>query len=590
MVIGWEAWYTIAVLILIVGALLKEVARPELVFLGGLGLLLLAGIISPEQAFAGFSNTAVLVVAALFVVAAGIERTQALASVDRMVFDTSSNSAATLWRMMTSTSFLSAFLNNTPIVAMFIPRVRQYASRAGIAPSKLLIPLSYATITGGMITLIGTSTNVVVSGLLEAEGHAPFNMFDLTWVGLPAAIVVTLYFLLIGHRTLPDRRRKKKDLGDGLETCLFEVRVASRSDLIGRSVEEAGLRALGEAYLVHIRRQGRLMPARPDEVLQYGDVLTFVGNVSMLDRLLERPGLERVLPSVEAGTENTLPLYQAVVAEGSNLVGKTLRDVSFREHYGGVVLGIQRKNEIIQEALGRVPIRSGDLLLVEAANGFDKRWNAERDTFYLVGAYRPEVRKPLKHKAPLALAIMLVMIIIAALNIMPLVTATFIAALCMIATRCLSMNDARRAVDISVLIVIAAALGIGRAVEDTGLAALIAHSIVGVTAGAGITATLIALYVTTNMLTELITHKAAAVLMLPVALTVAADLGLDPRALAIVITVGAAASFMTPIGYQTNLMVMAAGGYRYRDYLKAGIPVSLIVMTITILVIRVFWL
>lgn len=588
--LGWDAWVTVGVVLVTLGALVKEIARPDLIFVGSLGLLLLTGVLAPEQAFAGFANPAVLTIAALFVVAAGVQQTEALGFLDGMLFTKSRRLSLILPRLMVPTAGLSAFLNNTPIVAMLIPRVQQWADRTGIPASKLLMPLSYAAILGGTITLIGTSTNLVVSGLLQAEGFAGLGLFDLTWIGLPAAVVVLIYFALVGHRLLPDRGTASQAIKDGLDECLFEFRVTDRSSLIGRTVEEAGLRNLGDAFLVHVRRGDRIVPITPEETFRRGDVLLFTGTARALDRLLERPGLARLVPPVQEHEYKTLPLFEAVVASTSDLIGKSLKDVAFRDTYGGVVLGIQRKDARVEGPLGRTPIQPGDLLVIEASNGFDRRWNARRDEFYLVAPRREERQKPQRGKAPLALAILFGMVTVAGLGWMPLATAALAAALAMILLRCLRGTDARQAVNLQVLIVIAAALGIGKAVEVSGLAAVLAGSITAVAGSLGPIAVLLVIYVATNVLTEMVTNNAAAALMVPVATVTAQNLGIDPKALAIVVAVAASASFMTPIGYQTNLMVMAAGRYRFGDYFKAGLPVSLLVMSIALTVVYWLWL
>ncbi len=584
-----QAWLTIGVIVAIAGALLRDMARPDLIFLGGLGVLLLASIVTPQDAFAGFSNTAVLTVGALFVVAAGVQQTGALGFLDRLLFAPSTGLRWALPRIMLPTAFLSAFLNNTPVVAMLTPRVQQWARRNGLPASKLLIPLSYAAIVGGMVTLIGTSTNIIVSGLLVEAGFPAMGLFDLTWVGVPAVLSVVGYFVLVGHRLLPDRGTELPIFDDGLKECLFEARVGASSPLAGQTVEEAGLRNLGDAFLVHLRRRERLVPASPQEVLERGDLLTFTGNAAMLDQLMQQPGLERNVSAVETDAFETLPLFEAVVADTSSLVGKSLRQVQFRERYGGVVLAIQRRHERVSGPLGRLSIQSGDLLLIEAREGFDQRWNANRDEFYLVAARRPTQTKPQPRKARVALLILVVMIVLMTTRLVPLVTAAFVAALAMIVTQCLSTSQASRAVNLQVLVVIAAALGLGRAVAQTGLDEVLAQGLLTL-AGLGTVAAMVGLYLTTNVLTELITHKAAAVLMLPVALAMAVELGVEPKAFALVVAVAAAASFMTPIGYQTNLMVMAAGGYRPRDYLKVGLPVSLLVMTVATIMIYFIWL
>lgn len=587
--LDWQAWMTLLVIAAIAVALLRDLARPDLVFLGGLGVLLLAGVLTPNEAFAGFSNTAVLTIGALFVVAAGVQRTDALGFLDRLLFGKKAKPTTALLRLMAPTAALSSILNNTPIVAMLTPRVQQWAQQVGIPVSRLLIPLSYAAIVGGLITLIGTSTNIIVSGLLEESGYPPFGMFDLTWVGLPAALGVILFMAFIGYRLLPISGDEKPMLAEGLKNCLFELRVAQNAPFIGQSIDEANLRALGRAYLIHIRRGERLVPATPGEVLRAGDILAFVGDSTTLELLLARPGLERTLEMIGEQTLQTLPLYEAVVADSSNLVGKTLKSAHFRETYGGVVLAIQRRGERMHDALGRVPIKAGDLLLVEAQNGFDNRWNANRDEFYLVAGRKTRSMRALPGKAPIALLLLTTMFLLVAFDVLSLVTAVFAAALGMLVTRCLSGSEARQAVNLQVLVVIAAALGLGQAIVKTGLAGALAGGLAHATAGVSPLIVLAILYLTTNLLTEVITHKAAAVLMLPIALATATDLGLDPKALAILITVAAAASFSTPIGYQTNLMVMSAGGYRFRDYLRAGVPVSLVVMTITVSVVYYVW-
>lgn len=571
-------------------ALVREVARPELVLLGSLGVLLLFGVLTPEEAFAGFSNSAVLTVGSLFVVAAGVQNTGALAFVDGLLFPRGKRLGAASGRLMLSTAALSAFLNNTPIVAMLIPRVQAWCTRAGIPASKVMIPLSYAAILGGMTTLIGTSTNLLVAGLMQASGYEGLGLFDLAWVGVPAALTAIAFLALAGPRLLPDRSRSGTRFDDGLTHCLFEARVAGGSPLAGQTVEEAGLRALGDAYLVHLRRGDDIVPSSPEAVLRAGDVLTFLGSAAVLDRLLERPGLQRVVESVETPEHTTLPLYEAVVAPTSRLVGRSLREAGFREHYHGVVLGIHRQDAAIEGPLARVPLAAGDLLLVEARNGFDRRWNQNRDEFYLVAARRPERVKAQRGKAPLALAILLGVILFAAFDVASIVTTAFVGALLMVVTGCVRRREASQAVDIPVLLVIAAALGLGRAIETTGLAGGIAHAITEHAAFFGTVGVVAAVYLVTSLLTELITNNAAAALMIGVGLAAARELDVPPEAFAIAVAIAASASFLTPIGYQTNLMVMSAGGYRFSDYARAGIFVSAIVAVVSITMIWVVWL
>ncbi len=588
--ISWEAWVTLGIVVLMLIALIKELARPEVALLASLAPLLLLGILTPDQAFAGLSNSAVLAVGSLFVVAAGVQRTGALSFTDRLIFPRSPSVAAAIPRLMLTTGAMSAFLNNTPLVAMLIPRVQTWCERAGVPASKMMIPLSYASIVGGMTTLIGTSTNLLVAGLMEASGVEPLGLFDLSWVGVPAALAVIAYFSAFGHRWLPDRSEEAAEFKEGLTECMFEVRVAPGSPFVGQSVEEAGLRALGNAYLAHVRHGGEIIPSSPDAVLRAGDVLAFRGSAVMLEHLLRRPGLQRVVESVETSELTTLPLYEAVVAPSSDLVGHSLKEVGFRERYQGVVLGIRRRDVPVDGSLGHVKIQPGDLLLVEAQNGFDKRWNQNRDEFYLVAPRRQEELKVQRAKAPLALAILFGVIAFAAFDVISIVTASFVGALLMIATGCLRVAEARRAVDVSVLLVIAAALGLGEALSSTGLAGVAAQGMVGAAAGFGVVGVLAAVYIATSVLTELITNNAAAALMLGIGLAAAQGVGAPPEAFAVAVAIAASASFVTPIGYQTNLMVMAAGGYRFSDFARSGLAVNLIVSVVAITMIWLVWL
>jgi di/tricarboxylate transporter len=537
-----------------------------------------------------------------------VQHTDALSRLDRVLFAESTRLGPLLARFMAPTALLSGLLNNTPIVAMLTPRLQAWADEREIPASKVMIPLSYAAITGGMMTLVGTSTNLIVSGLMEAEGYAPLHLFDVTWVGVPAALGVLAYFLLGGHRLLPNRGTSAPAVEAELTENMFEVKVTLQSPIIGQTVSEAGLRDLGDAYLTHVRRGNQVLQATPRLTLEQGDVLTFNGRLAARERLLKRPGLKRTLPSRDGRADDpvryeTLPLYEAVIAESSDLVGSTLGEANFREEYQGVVLGIQRQNEPVTGPVGTTELQAGDLLIVEAPSDFEKRWSSgSRDEFYLVAPRDGRARTAASSDdadeedddrtrlAPLALGLTGAMVLSAAVGLAPIVTAAFIAALFMILTGCVTAAEAQRALNVQVLVVIAAALGLGKALETTGLARRVAEGVVGATAGLGPVAALAALYLTTNLLTELITNNAAAVLMLPISMATASTLDAPPTAFGLVVAIAASASFLTPIGYQTNLMVMSPGGYRFTDYARVGWPVTLLVMAITVATISLVWL
>ena len=580
------AWYTLGVLAVMVGALVRGVARPDLVMLGALGLLLLGGVLGPEAAFAGFSNPAVITIGSLFVVAAGVERTGALGVLDRLMRPRSGRVGGAILRLMAPTALLSGVLNNTPIVAMLVPRVQAWARRSGVPASKLLLPLSTAAIVGGWLTLIGTSTNVVVHGLLIAEGLPGLGFFDLAWVGVPVVALVLVYYAAVGHRLLPDGAAEA--LGARARDYRFDLAVAPDAPFAGRTVEEAGLRTLGDAYLAHLRRADAVVEVAPETVLAAGDVLAFVGDVRAHDELLARPGLARTAPEVHDRDRPDLPLVEAVVAAGSGLEGRSLQDVGFREAYGGVVLAVQRRGEPVRGGLGRVPLRAGDLLLVEGRLGVGDRLARHAADFALVTSV--EAPRLATARAPVALALLAGLVVTVTAGLLPLSTAAFCAALGAVATGCLRGGSVHRALDGTVLLVIAASLGVGQAVQASGLAGLAAGAVEAAAGAGGAVVLVVVLFALTNVLTEVVSNSAAAALMVPVATAAAADLGIEPKALALVVAVAAGASFLTPIGYQTNLMVMAAGGYRYTDYARAGLPVTLIVLVVTVAVATLVWM
>jgi di/tricarboxylate transporter len=605
--LGLNAWVTVAVVMGVVGALMADVGRPDLVLLSGLSVLLVSGVVSPQQAFSGFSNAAVLTVGALYVVAGGVQRTDALSVLDRVLFADAVRLGPLLARFMVPTAFLSGLINNTPIVAMLTPRLQAWAHAQDVPASKLMIPLSYAAITGGMTTLIGTSTNLIVAGLMEAEGYEPLHLFDVTWIGVPAAIVVVAYFVLGGHRLLPNRGASAPAAERELGENMFEVEVAAQAPIVASTVAEAGLRDLGDAYLAHIRRDDQVLQARPQLGLEAGDVLAFNGSLAVRERLLERPGLQRALPRPndlhdDPARYETLPLYEAVIAESSNLVGTTLGEANFREQYQGVVLGIQRQDEPVTSPVGTTELQAGDLLIVEAPDDFEERWSSgSREEFYLVAPRNGQARQAAatesddegadrSGRAPIALGLTGAMVLAAATGLAPIVTAAFLAALSMIGTGCIRPAEAQRALNVQVLVVIAAALGIGKALQTTGLAKAVAQNVLAFTEPLGPVAVLVALYLMTNLLTEMITNNAAAVLMLPISMAAASSLGAPPIAFGLIVAVAASASFLTPIGYQTNLMVMSPGGYRFSDYARVGWPVTLLVMGTSVTIITLLWL
>ena len=586
----WQAWFTLIIILVMIVALVREWARVDVTILLALSTLLLAGVVTPIEAFSGVAWEAVITIAALYVVAAGVHQTGLLTWIDRWLVQSGGTVTSLLFRVMTPAAVLSAFLNNTPVVAMLIPRMQAVSRKTGISVSKLLMPLSFAAIAGGMITLIGTSTNIIASSLIREAGLQEFGLFEFAWIGLPAAVLTVAYLSLVGHRLMPDTTPGDRDKTDTLN-YRFRLCVPPGSPLAGMSIQKANLRSLGDAYLVYIRRgQDTIGPVAPEEIIREADILTFIGRTDARERLLrETDFFAHPTKNKQDDQETDPPLFQAVISINSTLAGKTLKDVSFREKYEGVVLAIHRKDESIRGALGKVPLKPGDLLIIEAQKGFDRRWSQSEGDFYLV---TQDIRKqqPIDERTGLVLAMLAILITLHIVGVLPLSAAAFTGALGMILIGFLRGTQLRQSVDIGVILTITGAFGIGHAVQTSGLATGLGHTIATILPGQHPLIALLFLYLGAMLVTEIITNSAAVVIMIPIALVTAVDIGMEPRAVALAVTIAASASFLSPIGYQTNLMVMGAGGYRFRDYFRAGLPVSIAVMAITLVAVYLKWL
>ncbi|HEY8429503.1 MAG TPA: SLC13 family permease [Sandaracinaceae bacterium] len=586
---GWEAWVTVALTALMVVAMARNLAGPDAILLGGLTLLTTLGIVPLDRAFAGFANEGVLTVAVLFVVAAGVRDTGGLDALMRRVLGRPRSLAGAQLRMMVPVSAASAFLNNTPLVAMMVPVVTDWARRNGLAASRLLIPLSYASILGGTCTLIGTSTNLVVYGL--ARQHAPeldIGMFDITVLGVPVLLVGIAYIVLTSRALLPDRTGSHELIENPREYTVA-MRVEPDSPVVGKSIEEAGLRHLPGLYLVEIERDGELMPAvDPETHLRAGDHLLFVGIVESVVDLRRIRGLVPATDQVEklSAPSPSRRLLEAVVGAGSALAGKNVRELAFRTRYEAAIIAVHRNGERVGGKVGDIVLRAGDVLLLEAPPSFLRRHKNDSN-FALVTEV--EGSAPMQHaKAPIALGLMVAMIVLSATGVLPLLVAGLLAAGGMLVTGCLSGAEARRALELRVLIAIAASFGVGEALESSGAAAQIGGALVDVAAPFGPVAALAGIYLATALLTELITNNAAAALMFPLAAAAGDAAQLPLLAVALVVMMAASASFSTPIGYQTNLMVYGPGGYRFGDFLRFGIPLQVTLAIVTISIAS-FW-
>jgi di/tricarboxylate transporter len=576
--VSWDAWLTLVVLGGVVFVLARDLLSPATTILGAVVLLLVVGVLTPGQAFSGFSNAAPITVAALYVLARAVEKTGGLQPLLRAVLGDRSGERWTLTRLALPVAGASAFLNNTPVVAMLAPQVSEWADRRGRSPSRYLMPLSFATILGGILTVIGTSTNVLVSGLLEAHGQAPLGMFEQTRVALPVALAGLALLVLCSPILLPERRPARQQLLEAAREFVVRMVVEPRGPLDGVAVEAGGLRHLEGVFLVEVERGNQVIaPVAPTTVLQGGDRLTFVGRADLVVDLQKTRGL------VSAEREHLEPFntarhtfFEAVVGENSPLVGRTIRDAGFRNRYQAAVVAIHRAGERVKAKFGDVRPKHGDTLILLADPGFRERWR-DRSDFLLIarlGGTPPGVSR----KAGLVGLVTLGIVGCAGAGVLPVLQASLAGAVALVVLGVLTPGEARNAVDLNVIVVIAGSFGLGAAVETSGLAATLAGGLVSWLGGWGSVGVVLGIVLATVALTELITNNAAAALVFPIALVAAPQAGLDVRAVAIGVAIAASASFLTPIGYQTNTMVYGLGGYRFGDYARLGLPLTVVVV------------
>ncbi|MCL7957885.1 MAG: SLC13 family permease [marine benthic group bacterium] len=582
-----EAGFTILVVGVTVFFIARDTVSPEVVLGAALVVLTATGVIDVEAALAGFSNPAIATIAAMFVVAAGLRATGTLEVVSERLFRGVEKLTPALFRTTVATASMSAFVNNTPVVAMAMPAVTSWSRRHRISPSKILIPASYASLLGGVCTLIGTSTNLVSDGLLHSHDLAGLGFFELARLGIPAAVVGIAYLVFVAPRLLPDRV-KVKDLDGDLRRYTAEFEIVEPSVLTGKTVEQAGLRRLPGLFLVRIERStGTIAPVDPGVRLFPEDRLLFAGVLETIVDLRKFRGLEPVAEEKRQDPSSGVGLHEAVVSQGSPLIGTSVRDANFRGRYNAAVIAVHRHGERIDSRIGDIVLRPGDTLLLEAAPGFTRAFRDSRD-FYLVS--RVDESEPPRHERMIAsVAVLAFVVLTASFRVFPIAVAALGGAILMVALRCLTPGEAKRSVDWSVLIMIGAALGIAQAMESSGAAGLIAEGIVSVASGFGPIGVLGGMLIASMILTELVSNTAAIALMLPIALAAAGQLGLDPRSFLIAATVAASYSFSTPIGYQTNLMVYGPGGYRFTDFTRVGIPLQLILILISLLLIPRIW-
>lgn len=574
-----------SLLLLLLVLLVSNKFSPIQVFLFIFSLLLVVSD-EPGRILESALNSVILSLAALYVVVGALVNTGATQHVAALIMHKPKGPYVPK-RILTLTSLLSAFINNSPVVAMLTRIVQGHSRRYGITSSRWLLPISYASILGGTCTLIGTSTNLIVDGMMQESNGYEFHLFEIAYVGLPLVLLGWVYLRFFAHILLPIREGSGEQF-DHVREYMVEMVIKESSELDGKTIIDAGLRSLPGLFLVELEREGQVLSAvRPRTVLNAGDRLIFAGSPESVLELRNFRGL--VLADDHRfkleGDRGDRRLFEAVLSPSNSMLGKTIKEARFRHRYSAVVLSVCRHGARLRGRLGDIELQAGDTLLIEAQKGFLFRYRNSQD-FLLVSKFAETDQTDTK-KAKVSLSIFSLMIMLSAFGFLSIMQASIMAAMSMIFTKCINFEDAGKSIDYSVLLVIGCALGIGGAVEASGLANSIANSVLGISDDPFIL--LVLVYIITVCLTELISNNAAAVIMIPIALSAAQALNLHPQAFAVAVMVAASASFMTPTGYQTNLMVMGPGGYKFNDYIKLGAPLSILVAIVSLFIIPQVW-
>jgi di/tricarboxylate transporter len=597
-----EGIFVLLLLVLMLFLLIRDKLRPGIVLFSILTILMVTGIVTTQEAIAGFSNEGMITVFILFFVSEGIRQTGALNRFIRVMLPKKKGLLPVLlFKMMLPVSLLSSVLNNTPIVVIFAPMIKKWAEKLRLPSSKFLIPLSYATIFGGMCTLIGTSTNLVVHGLMLENGLRGLTMFELGKIGIFVVILGTLYVSLLGGPfLLPGKRKSRNNYITENKKYYYNIIIPVNSQFIGKKVINGHFPDHRDIFVTLIyREENSIIATSGETVLKANDKLVIMGEENILEQLITITGisLEDYENIDNEFRYKKLVTIEVVVADSSPVIGQTLRDFNFYGHYGGIVAAINRNGEKITTHTGNVELKSGDCLVILAGSEFIERWQGRRD-FYLLSDKGVVDLPQSKTRILFAIGLAVLMVIGAVFsykfpalygNKIDMLYLAACVATIMFWTKVVASKNYTSAVNWDVLITIACSFGISRGVQNSGLADNLASSFINTARDIGPVTVLACVYLITNLFTEIITNNAAAAIMFPISLSASHQMHVNPLPFCVAICIAASASFSTPIGYQTNLIVQGIGEYKFKDFLKIGLPLNLIIMILSIILIPIFW-
>ncbi|MEM6522924.1 MAG: SLC13 family permease [Bacteroidota bacterium] len=587
-ILEYQAYLVLTILLVMFASIYMQWLKPTVAFLFASLAMVVLGIITPRQVLEGFSNQSIASVAIVILLTAGVRENFNIELFLDKVFGGLKSYRSFLLSMMAKVAILSSFVNNTPVVVLMTPYVFNWGRKNNISPSKLLIPLSYATILGGMITLIGTSTTLVLNGFLMESKLPPIDPIDLLITGLSVSIIGILFLVLFSSKLLPSRTDIMERFELNKREYLIEKRLSNNSKLIGKSVIEGGLRNLNGVYLVEIIRNEKLItPVAPDETIQKDDILIFAGNTdNIIDLTLTDIGIE-LPPKLAPSTSGKVNVVEAVVSANSSLLGKTVKESNFRERYNAAVIAIHRNGEKLSGKIGRISLKAGDVLLMYTGDQFTARVDLFKD-LYIIAGEEKEIRpgKPNKTKFYVLLFAILILLFGQLFNLfVSLLVLLSIA----VAMRIVTLKHVKRDLDLNLIIILVLSISIGEAMINSGAGEMIGMTLTNLLSEYGSLAVLAGLMLIATFLTSFITNVGAIAICFPLALAVANQLGISGEPFFLAIAFASSAAFLTPIGYQTNLIIYGPGGYNFRDFLKIGFPITALYLCTAFLIITILY-
>jgi len=580
--------YILVAITFLLSALYLEWFRPTVSFFISILFLVVVGAISPTEALNGFANEQLAVIVILLIISDILRSSSVINIVFRRVLGKEKKLSSFKLGMMTIVASLSAFFNNTPLVAMMMPYVSSWSKENKISSTKLLIPLSYAAILGGCVTLIGTSTNLIVNGLAVDAGFESLSIFEFTWVGLPMLIIGIVYLYMFGEKLLPKTEIENIDTLIETREFLVEAMVKKQSKLIGVSVENAGFRNLKNLYLVEIIRQNRsITPVSPEFTIEQEDVLIFAGETNSLEEF-NKNELGLTLPRVvERMMDKKSSVNEVVIAFNSSLIGEKVKESDFRARYDAAIVAIHRNGERLSGKIGDIELKAGDVLLVFSGSDFLSRTKNNR-AFYVLSHTEEPVKDNIA-KVGLVFCGLILAIVISAVTSVSLLICLSVVLLLGILLDIMPLNEIRKGLDFDLIMLIAFGLAFGKAMINSGASKYIAEMFLLFNQYLSPIFFLMLIFLVTNILAAYITNKAAVAIMFPISISIAFELGLNAVPFILIVSFGAAANFITPMGYQTNLMVYGSGGYKFKDFMKIGWPLTLIYMLVSAVILSLVY-